>query len=146
MMAAKGLVLGWCICEYGRPQASWGFISQCEQQSRVQSLGLAGCWAPGISDIRRGFREPSHVGGWGSVDQRIFCGPFQNTYGQSEEGILAWLFWNNSLTITMHLPQRPLVYKCFILPLSPQLILAKGKVGVSTLVSQRRNPKHREVK
>lgn len=36
--------------------------------------------------------------------------------------------------------------RCFILQLSPQLILAKAKAGVSTSASQKRKPKHREVK
>ena len=35
------------------------------------------------------------------MDQGIFCGPFQNTYGQGEEVILACLFRDNSLTIMM---------------------------------------------
>lgn len=44
------------------------------------------------------------------------------------------------------LPKDPWFTKCFILYLSPQLILAKGKAGVSTLVSQKKKLKHREVK
>lgn len=44
--------------------------------------------------------EPSQVG-LDSIDQGIFCGPFQNTYGQGEEVIWAFLFRNDSLTIMM---------------------------------------------
>lgn len=43
-------------------------------------------------------------------------------------------------------PKEPWFMRCFILHLSPQLILAKGKAGVSTPASQKREPKHREVK